>query len=212
MKLSRAIQYRYRRYILRHLYEWKFSLKYDIYRGGGPSKIRRIPDEKIALAVDLHLDKKAYRLAKQLIAQGVKPEANAYSYAVLEGLNTFEQAVHLARLVDMEVKNGGFNQYFFNTQGVYEEATLRAYELIGAWDYMAAFEAAAKQAVYSVEGHAAAHQQEDPAELMKSFCETYTDNPLNDIDGSYDDCSPEIDLVLAAFIRKNADQFPKERL
>jgi hypothetical protein len=212
MTFFRTIQYRYRRHILRYVYEWQFSWKYDIYRGRGASQIRKIPEDKLALAVDLHLSNKAYRLAKQLVIEGIKCEASAYSDAVIEGLNAFEQAVHLTRLVDMEVKNGGFNQYYFNTQGVYEEATLRAYELIGAQDYLAVFQTAAKQALYSVEGHIAAHQQEDPTELMKSFSETYTDNPLNDVDSSYYDCIPEIDILLASFIRNNADQFPKEKI
>jgi hypothetical protein len=212
MTLFRAIQYPYRRHILRYVHEWQFLWKYDIYRGRGSSQIRRIPDDKLALAVDLHLSKKAYRLAKQSIAQGIKSEASAYSDAIMEGLNAFEQAVHLTRLVDLEVRNGGFNQYYFNTQGIYEEATLHAYELIDARDYLAVFRAAAKQAHYSVEGHIAAHQQEDPTELMKNFAATYTDNPLNDVDSSYYDCSPEIDIVLATFIRKNADQFPKEKI
>lgn len=209
MTFFRTIQYRYRRHILRYVYEWQFSWKYDIYRGRGASQIRKIPEDKLALAVDLHLSQKAYRLAKQLVTEGIKSESSAYSDAVIEGLNAFEQAVHLTRLVDMEVKNGGFNQYYFNTQGVYEEATLRAYELIDAQDYLAVFQAAAKQALYSVEGHITAHQQEDPTELMKIFSETYTDNPLNDVDSSYYDCLPEIDILLATFIRNNADQFPK---
>jgi Domain of unknown function (DUF4375) len=160
MTFFRTIQYRYRRHLLRYVYEWQLSWKHDIYRGRGPSQIHKIPDVKLALAVDLHLSQKAYRHAKQLVKEGIKSEASAYSDAIMEGLNAFEKAVHLTRLVDMEVKNGGFNQYYFNTQGVYEEATLRAYELIDAQNYLAVFQTAAEQALYSVEGYITAYQQE----------------------------------------------------
>jgi hypothetical protein len=112
----------------------------------------------------------------------------------------------------MEVNNGGFNQYYFNTQGVYEEATFQAYELLGAKDYLAVFSAAAEQAIFSLDGHVDAHQQKDPAELMKRFSETYADNPLSEADSAYYRCAPEIDVLLSSFICKHADKFPEEKM
>lgn len=48
-------------------------------------------------------------------------EGQAFCHAVMGGLNAYEQAVHLTRLVDMEVKNGGFNQYYFLQDAIFRE-------------------------------------------------------------------------------------------
>ena len=212
MTFWRTIQYRYRRHFLRRWIEWRFARRYDVYRGGGASRITRIPDDALPLSVDLHLVKKAGKIARRLLDAGISDERSAFPIAVLEHLNPFERAVHLLRLVDLEVRNGGFTQYYFNTEGRYEAATKEAYALVGAEEYGSVFERAAERATYCAEAHNEVRSNNDPAELLRSFSVTYNDNPLNDIDSAYYGCEPKIEIVLASFIRRHANEFPRETL
>src|SRR4051812_36286525 len=45
------------------------------------------------------------------------------------------QAVYTTWLVDNEVNNGGFNQFFYNQHGTLAGAALRGYELLGTEEY-----------------------------------------------------------------------------
>ena len=52
------------------------------------------------------------------------------------------RAVYTTWLVDLEVNNGGFNQFFFNPYGEFAGLALAGYELLGAEDYAAIMRAA----------------------------------------------------------------------
>ena len=59
----------------------------------------------------------------------VKEKKDIYG---LNALSDSEMVIYVLGLLEMEVNNGGFEQYFFNTDGMYIEETFVALEKIGA--------------------------------------------------------------------------------
>lgn len=128
----------------------------------------------------------------------------------LSGLNEAELAVHHTWTVDMEVQNGGFNQYFFNKGVRYIEAVCRAYTLVGATAHLDLFEEAVEQLDFIADAHGRAAGQPSVEKLLAEFSRSYQDNPLNELDNRYYQLNPTIEKILVDFIRRNPDGFVTE--
>lgn len=70
-----------------------------------------------------------------VLFQCIKHPEGLSEEQLLAQLSPGQRMVYLTFLIEGEVGNGGFNQYFFNKNGEFEEETIAAYELIGATDY-----------------------------------------------------------------------------
>ena len=112
------------------------------------------------------------------------------------------QAWYFAFLLDAEVLNGGFNQYFFNPSGQFAEVTPAALER------MALPEAATlvARAVDLLETHTPSLEAAQQDGTIEAFMQTYIDQPFEELDNEY--CSKEAEWRDAriAFLRRSAEE------
>jgi hypothetical protein len=77
-----------------------------------------------------------------LVLQTIDPWLSKYINAGAEALSASEALAVGVWLLEAEVNNGGFDQYYFNTRGVLAESTVRALQEIGATETASLLEAA----------------------------------------------------------------------
>ena len=117
------------------------------------------------------------------------------------------RAIYATWLVDAEVNNGGFNQYFFNSSGRYSGEALAGYELLGAEEYAAVMRSAI--ATFEVD-----RQRLEPyyrAHTLESFSESYGHTDLGEVDQRYYALGDRIYLAWAVFVQAHPDAFMEQR-
>lgn len=91
------------------------------------------------------------------------------------------RAIYTTWLVDAEVNNGGFNQFFFNPSGEHAGDALVGFELLGAEEYAAVMRAAI--ATREIERERMAPFYE--ADTLEALAESYSHTELEDVDQRY---------------------------
>ena len=113
------------------------------------------------------------------------------------------RAVFTTWLVDAEVNNGGFNQFFYNPSGQYAGDALAGYELLGAEEYAAVMRAA-------IATHEAERERLAPfyeARTPEAFAESYAHTELDEVDQRYYALGDHIYNVWAGFARDRPELF-----
>jgi hypothetical protein len=123
--------------------------------------------------------------------------------SVLQNLAPGVRAIYATYLVDAEVNNGGFNQYFYNSHGALAGTALAGYELLGAEDYAAVMRAAI--ATYESEREWLAQFHE--AGTLEAFSESYKHTELDDVDQRYYALGDRIYAVWATVVRDRPELF-----
>lgn len=109
---------------------------------------------------------------------------NDYGHALkaIQKLTRGQQAIFATWIVEGEVSNGGFNQFYFNSSGAYADLAADGFETLGAMRFASLMRQA--NALYlSIEGDLEKYQDG----TLESFSESYNDNPLNDLDDQFYD-------------------------
>src|SRR6185503_1769996 len=113
------------------------------------------------------------------------------------------RAIYATWLVDAEVNNGGFNQYFFNSSGRYAGEALAGYELFGAEEYVAVMRSAI--ATFEVD-----RERLEPfyrAHTLESFSESYEHTDLREVDQRYYALGDRIYHASAVFVQEHPEAF-----
>src|SRR5688572_10269897 len=139
----------------------------------------------------------------QHVALAVAEQGEDASDAVVEALPSGIQAVYTTWLVDADVNNGGFNQFFFNPYGHFAGLALAGYELMGAEEYAAVMRAAV--ATHETERDTMA-QYYEPGTL-ESFSESYEHTQLGEADQRYYALGDRIYDIWATFVRRRPELF-----
>jgi len=84
--------------------------------------LKAIPDEKLEAAIVDHAD---YKIGDNSDGE----------YKIVTGLSKGLQIIYSTWLVEEEVDNGGFNQYFWNSSGQYQKEALEGFKLLGAKEH-----------------------------------------------------------------------------
>lgn len=113
------------------------------------------------------------------------------------------RGVYATWLVDAEVNNGGFNQFFFNSSGRYAGDALAGYELFGAEDYAAVMRAAIATFEADRERLAPFYEAHTP----EAFAESYAHTGLGEVDQRYYALGDRIYYVWAVFTRDHPEAF-----
>lgn len=108
------------------------------------------------------------------------------------------QAIYATWLVDAEVNNGGFNQFFYNPSGELAGDALVGYELLGAEDYAAVMRAAIATRESERERMARFYD----ADTLEAFSESYRHTELNEVDQRYYALGDRIYDIWASFARE----------
>jgi hypothetical protein len=115
------------------------------------------------------------------------------------------QAVYTTWLVDVEVNNGGFNQFFFNPYGALAGLALAGYELMRADDYASVMRAAIATYEAERESMAAFYESDSPEALEESYEHT----ALGDVDQQYYSLGDRIYDIWAVFAHDRPELFMK---
>jgi hypothetical protein len=121
---------------------------------------------------------------------------------VLKSLSPGLRMVYHVVGVDMQVQNGGFNQYFWN-QGRHALEALEGFALLGAYQYAQIMMAAITQFVDEKPDLAKLYEQG----TREAFSKSYQQTKLGDVDHLYYEANKAAPLVglLASFIRRNGE-------
>lgn len=128
---------------------------------------------------------------------------SAESAALLVTLPAGFRTVYTTWLLDAEVGNGGFHQYFWNTEAQYVALTEEGLQRLGANRHLAVFEEAA--VVFRRENQPDVSAN-PPEEQLKAFSESATESGLNELDDKWYALG-ELAEVRLRFIRENPSLF-----
>lgn len=125
-------------------------------------------------------------------------------FEIISGLSDGRKMIYSTWLVEAEVYNGGFNQYYFNSSGVFANMAVWAFSTLGATK----LSELVKQANDVFVEHLPLLEKYNDGTL-ESFFASYDDNPLNDLDTEfYRICEEEnMSQLRIACIRRQPEQF-----
>lgn len=147
-----------------------------------PELLSSLSADDVASAIVQHVE-------LRLIAPGISRDA------IVSLLPPGTAAIYTTWLVDVEVNNGGFNQFFFNPYGKLAGNALAGYELIGAEEYASVMRAAI--ATHESErARILPHYEEHTAQ---SFRDSYRVTELGEVDQRYYSLGDRIYDIWAAF-------------
>ena len=128
----------------------------------------------------------------------------ANEFEVIQNMNIGKQAFYSTWILEGEVNNGGFNQFYFNSSGEFAEMAEIGFSVIGAHKYAQL----AKEANKTLRDNFEWLSKFDDGTL-DSFQESYKDNPLNEIDDRFYELEEKerISDLRIKYIRNNRKQF-----
>jgi hypothetical protein len=126
---------------------------------------------------------------------------------ILKSLTPGQRAIYVTSIIEGEVNNGGFNQFYFNSSGQLADMGEESFKTIGA----------TKFAELMRQANATFSEIKDDLEkfndgTIESFSKSYENNPLNDLDDKFyelDSIEP-LRQIKVEFIRKNVKEFVSE--
>ena len=120
---------------------------------------------------------------------------------ILRTLPPGVQAIYTTWLVDVEVNNGGFNQFYFNPSGELAGDALVGYELLGAEDYASVMRAAIATHESERDRMAAFYD----AGTMEALSASYAHTELDEVDQRYYALGDRIYDIWASFARERPE-------
>lgn len=119
-----------------------------------------------------------------------------------ESLNQFEKNVLYIEMLEAQVNNGGFDQYFFNSSGEYAYETLTALEQVGASKAAELLE----QAIKAFPQLPIPKDTEQRRELMEDLPERISDI-WEQLDDKFYEYPDNIGGLTIAYVKNNKEQF-----
>ncbi|WP_431286170.1 DMP19 family protein [Roseateles chitinivorans] len=113
------------------------------------------------------------------------------------------QIFHHSFIVEAEVANGGFNQFFWNSSGESAPQVPGALRALGAGEAAAMFEQVLQVADQDRPRLAAFKAQGS----LQAFSASYKDSPLNAYDTPFMELAMKFSALRAEYLQRHADQF-----
>jgi hypothetical protein len=157
-----------------------------------PPKLERLSRETIGA---IHDDDVEFSLLQYVVDHNLPSDSAVGAIAHLpEALRSW----YIAFVVDAEVLNGGFNQFFFNPSGELARDAPQAFATLGLHEAGGLVQ----RALHLMESHAPALEQARKRGTLEAFAETYLHQPFSELDDLY--CSNEEKWRLARihFVRE----------
>jgi hypothetical protein len=121
---------------------------------------------------------------------------------LVAALSPAVRAVYATTLLDNEILNGGFNQFFWNSTGQFALLALEGLQLIGASEHAAITRAA----IATYEAERVKHEEFRHIGTKDAFAESYQHTELVDLDDRY--CALDgLPDILTRFIREHTHLF-----
>ncbi len=161
-----------------------------IYRSLDSLTLTSIPDAKLEQAVmDYVFTKLEGKFEREAL--------------VLAALPAGTRALYLTWVVESEVNNGGFNQYFWNTNGQYTHEVVGAFEFFGATEHAKLMQQAVDM-YYKEQGHTPNRKQQRTAD---GFARSYERTKLNVLDDRFYTIQENLSVKRIARIRATPQLF-----
>ncbi len=189
---------------------------------GRPATESSAMDEDIAASLDAFANRKIYaRLdsatLRSIADADVEQAIIDYVIAKLDGhydeeveivgaLSPGVRATYLTWIVEAEVNNGGFNQYYFNTDGKFSVEAVDAFEYFGAAQHAALMREA--NAVRASEAAEMAKFKERGS--LEAFSESYEYTKLEPLDDRFYRVAENLSQLRVVRIRQMPEQFSGE--
>jgi hypothetical protein len=116
------------------------------------------------------------------------------------------RTVHTTLTLDGEIKNGGFHQFFWNTEGQMDDATEQDLRSIGASEFRELFAEARQRC----QGRQPKRGWFRNLWAWADFARGYDAHQFDDLESRYFNVKPELPSLLANFLRQNADSVINE--
>jgi hypothetical protein len=113
------------------------------------------------------------------------------------------RATYLTWIVEAEVNNGGFNQYYYNSDGRFASEAVAAFEYFGAQEHAALMREA--NAVRAREAAEMAKFKEKGT--LEAFSESYEETKLGPLDDRFYKLTENLSQLRIARIRQSPEQF-----
>ena len=125
-------------------------------------------------------------------------------YETVISWNKSRQAIYYAWILEGEVNNGGFNQFYFNSSGQFYKLVPDSLRLIGANQFADLTRKA--NDIYESENKKITEHQDG---TLEGFSKSYHENPLNDLDSEFYELYKTEDLqqLQLNYIRNNKKDF-----
>lgn len=125
-------------------------------------------------------------------------------YETVMSWNKSRQAIYMIWVLESEVNNGGYNQFYFNSSGQFYKHLPEALKLVGALKFADLTERA--NDTFEKENPKITQHQDG---TLEGFSKSYNDNPLNKFDDEFYDLyeTENLHQIQADFIRKNKKEF-----
>lgn len=121
--------------------------------------------------------------------------------------NKSKQAIYMIWVLEAEVNNGGFNQFFFNSSRQYYKHLPEALKFVGANKFADLTERA--NSIFEKENQKITQHQDG---TLEGFSKSYEDNPLNKFDDEFFKLYKTENLlhIQVEFIKKHRTEFIDE--
>ena len=126
--------------------------------------------------------------------------------ALVASMSPGIQMVYSTVRLEREVRNGGFNQFFYNSSGQFTEMALKSFRLLGAAEYLKILEKAI--AIYVQETASNPRLQELYAKgTIESFFATYELSSLEKCDDEFFALDKQLSELRIKYIRSHPQEF-----
>lgn len=159
----------------------------------------RLTEEMIDTTTDLELLYLVFDDLSRTLPTNYKKE-----YKTVLSWNKSQQAIYMIWLLEAEVNNGGYNQFYFNPSGQFYTHLPDALKLVGATKFAELTQQA--NTVFEKE-HKTITQYQDGT--IEGFSKSYENNPLNDFDSLFYELYEKEDLLQLQvdYIHNHKDDF-----
>ncbi|GAA0878032.1 hypothetical protein GCM10009119_10000 [Algoriphagus jejuensis] len=132
------------------------------------------------------------------------PDSYDKEYETVMAWNRSRQAIYLIWLLEGQVNNGGYNQFYFNSSGQFYKQVPDVLKLVGANKFAELTERA--NMIFEDDNQEITKHQDG---TMEGFMKSYDGNPLNDLDDEFYALYQleNLQQLQIDFIRKNKCDF-----
>lgn len=125
-------------------------------------------------------------------------------YETVTSWNKSRQAIYMIWVLEGEVNNGGYNQYYYNSSGPFYTHLPQALRLVGANKFAAVTEKANE--VFEKENEKIKEHQDG---TLEGFSKSYEDNSLNKFDTEFYELykTENLQQIQVDYIRKHKKKF-----
>ena len=118
--------------------------------------------------------------------------------------NKSRQAIYMIWVLEAEVNNGGYNQFYFNSSGQFYKHLPQALRLVGANKFADLTQQANN--IFEKENEKITKHQDG---TIEGFSKSYEDNPLNELDTKFYELykTENLQQIQVNYIRKNKKDF-----